>query len=331
VLFNENGSIPSELKIYQLPLTSYQEPMKTIDLRSIPLLGGGTISVTSIGRVGLAPDPFSRFVWVGDTEHNRILRIRHPLTNPIVDVILGQHDATSYDPNQGLGQPGADTLACPGGITLDRYGNLWISDSNIEICGNVRLLKFNEERFPLDITQPIFAPTADVTLPNLGSYEPGFDSKNRMVLGFNAYAWNGRFPFVYSRPLTSSVSSGQLNDYYQMPFSMSFDEDDNLYIADINRGTVYVYLKPLVDFDYDQGPALTLPPCPDGDLGNLDCDSAGLIDETDLSTLLSSWAPFGPVPTPVGNQHSADISPVGGDGKVDSSDLSALLVHWKVQ
>jgi len=75
-------------------------------------------------------------------------------------------------------------------------------------------------------------------------------------------------------------------------------------------------------------PTPTLPPCLSGNLGNLDCDLGGLIDETDLSILLGSWAPFGPVPTPASGRHSADISPTGGDGKVDSSDISTLLSNW---
>jgi hypothetical protein len=73
------------------------------------------------------------------------------------------------------------------------------------------------------------------------------------------------------------------------------------------------------------------PSCLDGDKGSLDCDPLGLIDETDLSILLGSWAPFGPVPTPIGGHHSADISPTSGDGKVDSGDLSFLLSNWKTQ
>ena len=71
------------------------------------------------------------------------------------------------------------------------------------------------------------------------------------------------------------------------------------------------------------------PVCSNGDLGNLDCDSGSLIDESDLSLLLASWAPFGPVPTPVPGFHTADISPDGGDGKVDSGDLTVLLSNWR--
>ena len=69
--------------------------------------------------------------------------------------------------------------------------------------------------------------------------------------------------------------------------------------------------------------------CPDGDKGNLNCDDQGLINTFDLSILLSSWSPAGPVPTPAPGQHTADINPPGGDGKVDTFDLSTLLGSWK--
>jgi hypothetical protein len=74
------------------------------------------------------------------------------------------------------------------------------------------------------------------------------------------------------------------------------------------------------------------PSCPDGNIGNLNCDSNGLIDELDLSSLLSSWAPMGQVPTPVSGHWSADLggdpTTGGPDGRVDAADLTILLGHW---
>jgi hypothetical protein len=78
-------------------------------------------------------------------------------------------------------------------------------------------------------------------------------------------------------------------------------------------------------------PTPTIIDCPNGNLGNLNCDSGALIDETDLSIFLGSWTPFGPVPTPVLGHSSADISPTGGDGKIDSGDLTVLLGNWGSQ
>jgi len=71
--------------------------------------------------------------------------------------------------------------------------------------------------------------------------------------------------------------------------------------------------------------------CPNGNLGNLDCDSGAAVDTFDLSILLGSWVPFGPVPTPVPGHWTSDISPDGGDGRVDSGDLSKLLSNWRTQ
>ena len=70
--------------------------------------------------------------------------------------------------------------------------------------------------------------------------------------------------------------------------------------------------------------------CPDGSIGNLNCDEFGLINETDLSILLSKWYPIGvcPVPTPGFGFASADIS---GDCLIDETDLSVQLSHWKTQ
>lgn len=68
--------------------------------------------------------------------------------------------------------------------------------------------------------------------------------------------------------------------------------------------------------------------CPRGDLGNLNCGTDGLINATDLSILLSKWAPAGPVPTPNPGHRSADIAPNPPDGRVNSSDLSKMLANW---
>jgi len=68
--------------------------------------------------------------------------------------------------------------------------------------------------------------------------------------------------------------------------------------------------------------------CPNGENGNLNCDSRGLINETDLSLLLASWSPQGPVPSPRPGHHSADIV---RDGLVNAEDLGWLLRHWRVK
>ncbi len=89
---------------------------------------------------------------------------------------------------------------------------------------------------------------------------------------------------------------------------------------------------PAVTSTFDNFSALVNLTCSNGDLGNLNCDQGGLINETDLSILLANWRPTGsctnPTPTPFPNLRSADIT---GDCKVDESDLSKLLANWKTQ
>lgn len=55
--------------------------------------------------------------------------------------------------------------------------------------------------------------------------------------------------------------------------------------------------------------------CPSGDLGNLNCDTLGKIDETDLNILLSSW-------------QSSNVADLDSDGKVNQTDLNILLHNW---
>lgn len=68
-------------------------------------------------------------------------------------------------------------------------------------------------------------------------------------------------------------------------------------------------------------------PCPNGQLGNLNCDSQGVINETDLRVLLKRWDPQEAMSMPNLDQRRADLN---GDGQVDESDLSVLLSHWKI-
>jgi len=68
--------------------------------------------------------------------------------------------------------------------------------------------------------------------------------------------------------------------------------------------------------------------CPNGENGNLDCDSQGWINEIDLAILLLHWhtnPETPPLPPSPGNR-SADIA--GNDGLVNEQDLSKMLLNW---
>ncbi len=78
-------------------------------------------------------------------------------------------------------------------------------------------------------------------------------------------------------------------------------------------------------FFYPAGTTPTPTDCPNGDLGNLDCDAGGKIDAADLTVLLGSWAPDGPLPVTSRGYHSTNIYPYN---RIDEKYLSILMDNW---
>ena len=163
--------------------------------------------------VALAVDSAGN-LYVADAGNNRILRFPQPFnqTSDVFqpDLVIGQKDLSSIQPNQGTSPPTASTicLANNGGIylsgmTFDSSGNLFVSDA----CNN-RVL-----RFPKAVLQSgAFAPAAD------------------LVLGQVNFTANG-FP--------SSFDPTQKN-YLAQPSGLAFDQEGRLYVADeVNRVLVF--------------------------------------------------------------------------------------------
>jgi hypothetical protein len=275
------------IHVYQLPLTAQSAPIKTIvtEGASFPMLG--TDERVTLGPYirGIAPVGNGEVVWISDAHNHRVLRLRDPLGDPVVDVILGQKDATGtkcnrrehigpWDrPEHVVGDPEPDMLCFPGALSIDRLGNLYVSDHSLEVSGNWRLLVFEPSLTPADNESVIFAPAATKVFSDLGTvegrffvassepkqaidvsgvrlgeavatWEPAFDSTNRMVVGFNS--WFGpRFVAYFNNPLGSSTTpTGFLNDFGSLPYAATFDENDNLYVADLNRNRILIYWKP---------------------------------------------------------------------------------------
>ena len=265
----------SKIDVYQLPLTMGAQPIKTLDY-PFRALGGGTVDLKSASgdsfgvsppNSGIAPVGGGEYIWVSHQSSHRVFRIRNPLSdNPQVDVILGQKNLADMQCNRGLvpeQQGGADRglipdgfmICSPGDVTLDRLGNVWVSDNGMETAGNFRLLEFDAKLFPTNNKSVIFDPTATKIFPYQSKQpgvilEPAFDSKNRMIGGYNAYlsVGKGNFVGVYLNPLgTSTDPDYYLKDFYSLPFATAFDAQDNLYIADPNRGRVLIYKTPLAN------------------------------------------------------------------------------------
>jgi len=246
------GDLPSRIEVYQLPLINGAQPIKTLTF-NFPVLGGGTISAPSYQSFwGIAPSDTGDFVWLGHADTSRIIRVRDPLTNPVVDAILGQTDLNGTSCNRGAAPitgATASSLCWPGSLSLDKLGNLYVSDSSLEIRGNYRLLEFNKDLLPTDNTLVIYAPAASRIFPDIATWEPAFDSQNHMVVGYNPYhdtnPQHGWFPGVYNNPLASSTSPDALfKDYYSMAFAATFDANDNLYVGDLDRARILIYKNP---------------------------------------------------------------------------------------
>ncbi|MFL5735504.1 MAG: fibronectin type III domain-containing protein [Chloroflexia bacterium] len=248
------GDFHDRIDVYALPLVNGAQPIASIQL-PLPVLGGGQLAATGNFQQfwGLAPSPMGDFLWLSHTATNRVFRVRNPLTNPVVDVVLGQTDLSGTLCNRG-GQPrtGAtpDSLCLPGSLSLDQLGNLYVSDHSLEIQGNMRLLEFNTSLFPTGNSQVIYAPPASKIFPDVATWEPAFDAQNRMVVGYNPY-WDfnpgdrGRFPGVYNNPLSASTTpDALLSDYYSMAISAAFDDEGNLYVGDGDRSRVIIYKQP---------------------------------------------------------------------------------------
>ena len=297
------------IKIYQLPLTEHSVPLKTIQTSHVNLpvlgtnervrLGPTTLRVLTVRATieskestrgpyirSIAPVGNGEMIWISDAYNHRVLRIRDPLGDPVVDVILGQKNATGNkcnrrahigpwdSPVEVLGSPEADMLCFPGGLSYDRLGNLFVSDHSLEVAGNRRLLVFAAGSIPFDNQSVIYAPAASKVFDNLdevedrhfahsfaprqvvdtglvylrkrlpATWEPAFDSTNRMAVGFNSFL-GPRFIGFYHNPIgPNTAPSGFFHDFVSMPYAATFDENDNLYVTDINYNRILIYWSP---------------------------------------------------------------------------------------
>lgn len=258
----------STVDVYQLPLTSNASPIRLALISSsttLPVLGGGQISWGFQDHFwDIEPDPSGNYLWVSQGIEtlplHRVFRIRDPLTNPVVDVILGQPNATSIGCNRYNGVydstyytiayplKAANTVCFPGSVRIDALGNVWVSDHALEFRGNNRLLEFNASLFSNITSNALFGPNASLVSPDVQAWEPAFNSKNQMVVGYNGQTQPPGFPGIYLNPLqtlqTTATADMYLKNFFSHGYSATFDSNDNLYIVDLNRGKVLVFQDP---------------------------------------------------------------------------------------
>ena len=254
--------------VFAMPLTAVSRPLARIMPagQAIPVLGGGDL-VLGRYRHGLAVVGAGRAVWIADPANHRVVRIRHPLEAPVVDVVLGQLGPGPGTCNRGLEPPPnvtgrevlrTDVLCYPGAVSVDKGGNVYVSDHTVEAEGNWRMLVFLAATVPEGLREPIYGPEADRVFPYRtlqpgATFEAAFDSGNRMAVGYNAYLAGryryGRFIGIYFDPLDPrSLPDTHLRDLTSLPWTLRFDAHDNLFVADTNRHRVLVYWRPLGPF-----------------------------------------------------------------------------------
>jgi hypothetical protein len=133
---------------------------------------------------------------------------------------------------------------------------VWVSDHALEVEGNRRLLEYDASLFRQDSTTArfgipatrVFGTDGSFTGPSCqdalcGPWEPAFSARGHMVVGLNGII-GSRFPLVYDDPLRSDRPDDTLNDFHSMAYAATFDDSDNLYVADLNRDRVFVYRRP---------------------------------------------------------------------------------------
>jgi len=132
---------------YEAPLSSGMAATMVIGQTDLYSSGSGCTSSMLNYPYGIALDGEGN-LYVSDTENNRVLRFSAPLTTGMeADLVLGQADFFSGDPNQG-GSCAANTLNRPRGMDVDSEGNIYVIDTN-----NNRLLLYRKG----------FSPSAEVT------------------------------------------------------------------------------------------------------------------------------------------------------------------------
>lgn len=243
---NNSHGYPYRVLVYDFPLTSGETPSKVIQ-GSIPTLDGGSINLNWIGW-GIAPSSDGSHLWLSQKDSNRVIRVRDPLgANPKVDAILGQTSNSAIV----CSTTSTTGLCHPGAVSFDRQGNLFVSDSSLELAGSRRLMVFRSQDLPTGNSTMIYAPAAFKVFPGISTWEPSFDANNRMIVGFNPFndanPEKGWFPAIYNDPLdpNSLTPNFYLNDYFSQAFATAVDAGGNIFVADLNRARVLVYKGPI--------------------------------------------------------------------------------------
>lgn len=259
VLTNDfNSTKNNTIQKYKLPVTQGQTPEETIRLSDIPILDS---TESNSNKIMIPSDIYvdeqQEYMWVSLPWNDRVVRIRIPgkhHSTYIIDAIIGGYSIKNRTPGWELkcsDHPHFPQSLCyPGSLNEDKLGNLIISDMMIENAGSKRMLIYKNEQVPFAKTlTTLNATDAFKILSDAQTWKPTFNSANTMVVGHYPFSntQNNRFPSIIKDILNIDTFSfdEKINDFYANAFTAEFDERDNLYLADLNRGSLYIYKNPI--------------------------------------------------------------------------------------
>ena len=157
------------------------------------------------GPLGIAVDPTTGNLYVADTGSNRVLRFPAPFSNP-----------SRAEPDAVYGQPGFTTFTAgttkslmnaPRAVAFDSAGDLWVADT-----GNHRVLRFNAS-----VLNSLTPPDADTVIGQKDFFSGTVNHGNTAISG-----------------------SG-----FNTPAGLTFDQQNNLYVADFSNARVLKFSAPL--------------------------------------------------------------------------------------
>jgi len=197
-------------------------------------------------------------LYVSDSGNCRVLLFPAPLTiGEAASLVIGQPD---FNTSCG-GAASASTLGRTGGVTLDKNGNLWVSDS-----GNNRVLKFlkplkNGEAAKVVVGQPDFVSNACAAPPSAATlctpvgitFDSSAvlyvaDSGNHRVLGYRKPVKGGSADVEYGQPAATAFTSnspdngGVSASSLFGPTGIGFIST-NLWVADTQNSRVLMFKR----------------------------------------------------------------------------------------
>lgn len=235
---------------------------------------GATPTAASLsGNRGLFVDATGR-LWVADSGNNRVLSWPDApafMNGDPADIVLGQADFTSNQPNKGNASPDATTLADPRSVAVDADGRVYVADS-----GNKRILRYDPPIANNQQAVQVFGQNDDFTTANqansmnANAFNMGNPDGIAVDAAGNLYLAD-RFlhrVFVYLAPATTDTQAdivlGQIDftkvernqndnnpvpgqNTFNNPIGVGVDAAGNVYVADEGNHRVLRFEPPLLD------------------------------------------------------------------------------------